>query len=184
MSFSLYNVLDGVAHVFVRNVELAGSDGPFHEAHAAALDIPEWELSEKQLVQRLGAKYGLAPANHAVIIDLKPSHKTEASLFRLKYVWGYTEGFTPLALELEALHDEKPPAGTTPAEFKQGFWLADNYVGDRIYEFLYLQKNWAPGKVGYVNGALLYEHAFDSFLKRINRKRRDDDRLPPLGFID
>jgi hypothetical protein len=43
---------------------------------------------------------------------------------------------------------------------------------------------WTFGRVGGVNAPLLWENVFDSFLKRINRKRRDIDGVPPIGCID
>jgi len=37
---------------------------------------------------------------------------------------------------------------------------------------------------GILNDQSLWEHTFDSFLKRINRKRRDIDGLLLLGCLD
>jgi len=81
--------------------------------------------------------------------------------------------------------DEDPPPGTTAAEFKERFPALD-HSGDQIYEFLYIHDNekWTFGRVGGVNAPLLWHNVFDSFLKRINRKRRDTDGVPPLGYID
>ena len=149
-------------------------------------DTPEWELSERELVR----SYGVDPDSHVVIIDLKPKVEDEISLYRLKYAWGYSaDGWTPFALELEGLYvDEKPQTGNSAASIKQRFPISSE-PGDRIYEFLYVngdgkKGSWAFGRVGSVNAALLWEHVFDSFLKRINHKRRDVDRLPLLGCLD
>ena len=84
--------------------------------------------------------------------------------------------------------DETPPAGISAAAIKQRFPVVSE-PGDRIYEFLYVHGDgkkglWAFGRVGSVNAPLLWEQTFDSFLKRINRKRRDVDGLPQLGRID
>ena len=84
--------------------------------------------------------------------------------------------------------DDDPPPGVTPAEFKHRFPVLHER-GDRIYEFLYVSGDghtgkWTFGRVGGVNAPLLWENVFDSFLKRINRKRRDIDGVPPIGCID
>lgn len=186
MPFFLYR-LDGDAYVRVRsNVPLAGQQGPFCATARRSPDTPEWELSERELVR----SYGVDPDSHVVIIDLKPKVEDEISLYRLKYAWGYSaDGWTPFALELEGLYvDEKPQTGNSAASIKQRFPISSE-PGDRIYEFLYVngdgkKGSWAFGRVGSVNAALLWEHVFDSFLKRINHKRRDVDRLPLLGCLD
>jgi len=178
MPFFLYR-LEGSDYVQAKkDIPLAGLNGPFCAAAPRAPSSPEWELSEQELVRF----YGVDPANHAVIIDLKPRVSTTVNLYRLKHVWGYTShNWTPLALELEGLYvDEAPPAGVTAATFKKRFPALDG-PGDQIYEFLYVGGTWAFGRVGSVNAPLLWAHVFDSFLKRINRKRKEIDGLPTLG---
>lgn len=186
MPFFLYR-FDGDDYIRVRsNIPLAGLNGPFCATARSAPDRPEWEISEDALVRF----FGVDPDRHVVLIDLKPRVPIEVSLYRLKHVWGYSlDGWTPLALELEGLHvDETPPAGISVAAFKERFPISAA-PGDRIYEFLYVNGDgragrWTFGRVGSVNAALLWERVFDSFLKRINRKRRDIDGLPPLGSLD
>ncbi len=186
MPFFLYR-LETSSYVRVRSeIPLAGLKGPLCAAARLSPDQPEWELSEDVLVRF----YGVDPASHAVVIDLKPRVANEISLYRVKHVWGYSShGWTPFAVELEGLYvDETPPGGCSAEEFKQRF-PALSEPGERIYEFLYVNGdgkagNWAFGRVGSVNAALLWEDVFDSFLRRINRKRRDTDRLPLLGRID
>jgi hypothetical protein len=61
--------------------------------------------------------------------------------------------------------------------------------GNQIYEFLYVggdgkTGSWVFGRVGSVNAPLLWDDILDSFLKRINRKRRDIDGVPLLGSLD
>ncbi|MGA2116077.1 MAG: hypothetical protein ABSH56_15155 [Bryobacteraceae bacterium] len=185
MPFFLYRIEeDHFVHVR-SNVVLAGLNGPFCCAARRVPTAPEWELSENALV----SSYGVDPENHAVIIDLAPRRKT-VSLYRLKHVWGHSANeWTQLALELEGLCvDDDPPLGVTPAEFKHRFPVLRER-GDRIYEFLYVNGDgqtgsWSFGRVGGVNAPLLWEDVFDSFLKRINRKRRDIDGVPPLGSLD
>ena len=182
MPFFLYR-LDVSDYVRVRSkISLAGLDGPLCRFARCSPDEPEWEISEAELIRF----YGVDPELHAFIIDLKPSVPTRVSLYRLKHVWGYSSsGWTPFALELEGLYvDELPPAGITATAFKERFPALDGH-GDRIYEFLYVNGDgktgaWSFGRVGSVNAPLLWEHVFDSFLKRINRTRRDQG-LAPLG---
>jgi len=76
MPFYLYR-LDGDAYVRVRsNVRFAGLQGPLCATACRAPDIPEWELSEKELLRF----YGVDPDDHAFIIDLKPKVQDEVSL--------------------------------------------------------------------------------------------------------
>jgi hypothetical protein len=182
MPFFLYR-LDGANYIRERsNISLAGLKRPLCGRARSAPDDPEWELPEQELV----SFYGVDPQRHAFIIDLKPSVPSVVSLYRLKHVWGYSSnGWTPFALELEGLYvDELPPAGVSATAFKERFPAFDG-PGDRIYEFLYVNGDgktgaWSFGRVGSVNAPLLWEHVFDSFLKRINRTRRDQG-LAPLG---
>ena len=182
MPFFIYR-LDVSDYVRVRsNVSLAGLNGPLCTMARSLPDEPEWELSESDLIRF----YGVDPDQHAFVIDLKPSVSELVSLYRLKHVWGYSaNGWTPFALELEGLYvDEYPPTGTTAKSFKERFPALDG-PGDRIYEFLYVNGDgktgsWSFGRVGSVNAPLLWERVFDSFLKRINRTRRDHG-LPQLG---
>ena len=170
---------------FVRersNIPLAGLHGPLSWAARRSPENLEWELPETEVVRF----FGVDPENHAVVIDLKPRVSTEVSLYRLKHIWGYSSnGWTPLALELEALYvDDAPPAGIASSVFRDRFSVPSQ-PGERIYEFLYVNGDgksgrWTFGRVGSVNAALLWEHVFDSFLKRINRTRRDQGR-PAIG---
>jgi hypothetical protein len=89
-----------------------------------------------------------------------------------------------MAWELEMLYSAAPPPPNVSVhQFKRRF-AGLNAPGHRVYEFLYLKEDWNFGRVGSVNAALLWDHptapTFDSFMKRINRKRRIDG-LPPLG---
>lgn len=186
MPFFLYQIA-GDFFVRVRsNVPLAGLNGPLCRVAQTSPQEPEWELSEDALLRQLGVD----GTEHAFVIDLKPKVSGEVSLYRLKHVWGYSSaGWTPLALELEALYvDESPPETISVTAFKERF-PKPAQPGDRIYEFLYVNGDgttgsWAFGRVGSVNAPLLWESVFDSFLKRINRKRRDVDGLGQLGCPD
>jgi hypothetical protein len=184
MPFFLYQ-RDGDDYVRLRKVPLAGLDGPICAAARRSPGSPEWELSEDGLIR----SYEADPNHHAVIIDLKPNDAS-VSLYRLKYIWGFDDHtWTPLALEFEGLYVDAPPADGRPVDaFKQRFPVP-TATSWPIYEFLYVRAGsesgtWVFGTVGSVNAALLWNDTFDSFLKRINRKRRDVDHLPLLGCPD
>ena len=72
-------------------VRLPGNGGPFRR-HAEPLfaRAPEgmlpWHLDETQVLRLLDA----SPADCALIVDLKPDHPTEVSLYRLRHVWGHS----------------------------------------------------------------------------------------------
>jgi hypothetical protein len=59
--------------------------------------------------------------------------------------------------------------------------LADHLTINDVRVYQHPKK--ARGKA-YVMAQGTEQLVFDSFLKRINRKRRDIDRLPPLGCLD
>ncbi len=146
---------------------------------ACYTSVPEWELTEESLL----AFYRVDPRQFAIIIDLKPRMQDPVSLYQLKHVWGYSANeWTPLALEFEGLYvEERLP----PAETQQEFTMPLERTPP-IYEFLYVNADAFKGtctfgKVGYVNGTLLFEPAFHSLVSRINHKRQTVDRLPPIG---
>jgi hypothetical protein len=132
------------------------------------------------ILSRLGIEQ---PAEHRILIDLKPSDKTNVSLYRLRDGWGYSnEGWTPLALRLESLLVDDPR--DNPTIFKQEF-LGPSETRDFIYEFLYLNGGtsggkWTWGMVGRVNGALLWPDALRYFISSINRQLVEDDLAPLL----
>lgn len=189
MPFYMYSV-DG-EYVRLRNNEtipLAGQEGPFRdkivrESTREKSNPIEWELYEKELV----AFYGVDPKQHAIVIDLKPQSKTEVSLYRLRHVWGYSsDGWTPMAFELECLYGDYKVQDVEV--FKTRFPAPAN-SDPQVYEFLHLQadatggRSWGFGRVGNVNATLLWPQVFDSFVRRINR-RRQDQNLPPIGSLE
>ncbi len=111
----------------------------------------------------------------ALVADIFPGDKKNVSLYQVKEIWGFSyfleDGiFTPLALRLEALlvdEREKDPEGR-----KKEFTLLSDILKckkEPIHEFLYLRgkngANW--GRVGYVNGALLWPDALAYFVREI-----------------
>lgn len=167
MPFYLYSATtNGSVRTFLQgpNVSLAGNTGPLS---ALALKLTngaspnKWHVTGPELVAEiLRINPNLGPATD-VLIDLKPAAK-EVSLYRLLDVWGFSDnGWTPVALHLEALIVETP--SHDPAAFKRSFTAGPNC--ESVAEFLYLQgatakDTWNWGRIGGVNGALLWPDTF------------------------
>lgn len=159
----------------VREISLSGTASPFRTICAEAGQ--EWHATEGRILSLLGFE---RPVEHRILIDLKPSDKSNVSLYRLRDVWGYSdEGWTPLALRLECLLVDEPQGN--PSSFKQVF-TGPLETRDFIYEFLYLNGGTKSGKwrlVGRVNGALLWPDALRYFVNAINRQLIENN-LEPL----
>ncbi len=168
MPFYLYNVAassSGRSFAQGAEVKLAGNTGPLA---ALALrspsnsDVPnKWHATGTEIVtQILASNPKLSPATD-IVIDLKPRQKV-VSLFRLLDVWGFSSnGWTPIALHLEALFDDE---NDDPGPFKKAFHVPSRKC-ESVGEFLYLQgaaakDTWNWGKIGRVNGTLLWPDAF------------------------
>ena len=169
MPFFLYS-LDSKRGEYrqVREVSLSGSASPFRTIATEAGQ--EWHAPDERILTLLGVE---RPAEHRILIDLKPADKNNVSLYRLRDAWGYSyDGWTPLALRLESLFVDQPQ--DKPSTFKQAF-CGPLGTEDFIYEFLYLNGGtksgrWTWGLVGRVNGTLLWPDALQYFLKAINRQ--------------
>lgn len=156
-----------------RKVSLAGRRGPFFRHVESAWtaqgkpDILEWVMSESDILSDLGFQ----PAQHALVIDLKPKVEGNVSLYRLRRVWGRSEpGWTPLALQLETLFVDRDEPD--PDRFKDEFRPPPE-KGDLVHEFLYLKsgtdfRDWGWGPIGSVNGTLLWPDTWRHFVTRIN----------------
>lgn len=157
----------------VRKISLSGKESPFRTVSAEAGQ--EWRATDEHILSLLAVE---RPAEHRILIDLKPSNKSNVSLYRLRDVWGYSyEGWTPLALRLEGLLVDEPQ--NNPSTFKQVF-RGPLETRDFIYEFLYLNGGtksgkWTWGLVGRVNGALLWPDALRYFVNAINRQLIEDN---------
>jgi hypothetical protein len=101
---------------------------------------------------------------------MKPTVERNVSLSQLNKVWGYSQpDWTPIAVQLGALYVGQPD--DNPERFKTEFH--DPGSKDLIHEFLYLQAgtsvgNWAWGRVGSVNGVLLWPSVFRKFCEVIS----------------
>jgi hypothetical protein len=154
-----------------RQIVLGGKSGPFakHVQEKYRQEPKEdmfWEMEESKIVQALGCDQA---DKMTIIIDMKPNVKGNVSLYRLKRVWGYSQrDWTPIAVQLMPLHVDKIVAD--PEQFKAGF--NGPCKNELVHEFLYLQGGtqegtWAWGRVGSVNGALLWPKVFNEFAKTI-----------------
>ncbi len=166
MPFILYDVarINGQEQYnYVRELKLDKGSGPIAK-HVSLKNtnqkVPfEWHASAEDLIVLSGG----SPMQQAIVIDLKPSVPGNVSLYHLLDVWGFSySDWTPLALCLRPLFvDHIDP---NPIKFKRSFL----YKGTKfslVGEFLYMQGGvssgtWNWGKVGRVNGALLWHDAF------------------------
>lgn len=159
-------------------IRLSGNGSPFRKVLTDA-GSAKWHSTDEFILYLLGVE---RPAEHRILIDLKPSDKSNVSLYRLRDVWGFSyEEWTPLALRLESLLVDEPQ--DNPSTFKQVF-RGPLETKDFIYEFLYLNGGtksgkWTWGLVGRVNAALLWPDALRYFVNAINRQLIEDN-LEPL----
>ena len=161
-----------------KHIALAGKNGPifsivmkkanaekWEEGHKENYGIG-WEITEKDLLRELN----FDSENFSLVIDLKPTVKGNVSLYYLRRIWGYTYlEWIPVALQLETIYtDEKVKDAD---EFKKKVVIPD-HKGDVVHEFLYLQGGlkegrWVWGRIGSVNGCLLWPDAFNFFAEKI-----------------
>lgn len=167
MPFGLYDVTRGSQanrYTFVRTAALAGGAGPLRQVqrskNGAGITPHPWHADCDELVAAIP---GTTPGQE-IVIDLKPNVAQNVSLYRLLDVWGFSHAeWTPLALRLEVLFVDL--TDEDPKLFKSSF---SDEGADRslVGEFLYVQGGtsvgtWNWGRVGSVNGALLWPDAFD-----------------------
>jgi hypothetical protein len=125
-----------------------------------------WHMPDSNFIYKLSGSSG----KYALIIDLKPKMSNNVSLFQVKDFWGYSyESWTPVAVRLETLFVDENKKN--PDEFKKHF-NDRNCPRERVHEFLYLQAGtkegkWNWGKIGFVNGALLWPDALTFFINEI-----------------
>lgn len=175
MPFMLYDITAGPAcrsYRYFTTVSIAGRHGPLAQIQSnrnPTGTVPcAWHATSADIVGAIPG--GLA--GQEIVIDLKPTVATNVSLYRLLDVWGFSAAtWTPLALHLECLFaDLEHP---NPLQFKAAF---DDSDADRsrVGEFLYLQGGvkegtWNWGKIGRVNGTLLWPAAFDYLATELGR---------------
>lgn len=166
MPFFLYQHRSGIGDSLkfrrLKRVSIGGKHGPI-AAHAREEcgGVPErgWHMSEIQLLDRLN----VAP-EHAVLIDLKPTTKSNVSLYRITDVWGFSyKEWTPVCLRLESLFIDE--IRQNAEVFKEKFNFSPEGTGEIVYEFLYLnggasEGTWQWGMSGNVNGTLLFQDAW------------------------
>ena len=166
MPFFLYDVVPGSTSRTYRNpnvVRIAGNTGPLARivrSRNVAGECPfGWHATAADIVAALGGT-----PSQAIVIDLKPTVPRNVSLYLLRDVWGFSDqNWTPLALRLECLFADLDHAN--PMKFKGEF---DDTSAKRslVGEFLYVQGGvaggtWNWGKIGRVNGTLLWPAAFE-----------------------
>jgi hypothetical protein len=138
----------------------------------------QWVRSEHELVKDLCSELGLPAKNYSTVIDLKPKETKSVSLHRVEKIWGVTTPtWTPIALRLSGLFVDE---AVSDAESFKGTFKPKRYGDEHtgIHEFLYFRHDggvdsaWNWGRVGSVNGALLWPSIFDYFVSEIRREMR------------
>lgn len=186
MPFYLYrkNPINGgfSEYIQMRKISLAGTDNVIYSSLTATNQLQQnrgqnagigWHLNETDLLSTATEQYlnePVFPNEYAIVIDLKPNVANNVSLYEIKDIWGFSySDYTPIALRIELLfgdhHHQNPDA------FKQCF-EDNNCLRDQVHEFLYLQGGydsgkWLWGRVGMVNGALLWPDAVEFFFPGI-----------------
>jgi hypothetical protein len=175
MPFMLYDTPQTRAgkkmYTKVRTVRIAGKKGPLfaiHEKKNPKKKSPfKWHATADEIVVAIGGR-----ATQEILINLKPNVAKNVSLYRLVDVWGFSyERWTPLALRLEVLFADLPHED--PEKFMNSFEIK-NRKRDCVGEFLYVQGGtdrgtWNWGRVGNVNGTLLWRPAFHYLCSELER---------------
>ena len=161
-----------------KEVSLAGKNGPVCSLVMRKVKMEQWnknykddyaigwEITDRDLLRELG----FTSSNVSLIIDLKPNVKNNVSLYYLRKIWGFSYyGWSPVALQLETVYVDKQV--DNPKKFKNKVALPKDR-GDLVHEFLYLQGgikegSWVWGRIGSVNGCLLWPDAFNFFIEKI-----------------
>jgi hypothetical protein len=167
MPFILYDVKrteTAREYTYRHEVKVGGKAGPLaamERKQNTAGAVPfRWHVTASDVVALVGDSGG----DQDLIIDLKPKVANNVSLYRLVDIWGFSySDWTPIALRLEGLFSDL--SHDDPRKFKDHF--TDERAGRSfVGEFLYLQGgvnggSWSWGRVGSVNGALLWRDAFE-----------------------
>lgn len=148
---------DGSNYRRERQISLAG-----HHLIQSVSRKGGWTASASELLIGLG----VAPANHAIVIDTQPRAPT-AHLFEVTAISGFTyAGWTPVMLSLAMLFDGHVPRGPL-ADFKREF---DVSACERqpVRTILYVMGGydggpWTWGGRGPTSAALLESDAWDYF---------------------
>ena len=165
-----------------RKISLAGTNNVIYRSLTATNQLQQnqgqnagigWHLNETNLLSTATEQEPVLANEYAIVIDLKPNVANNVSLYEIKDIWGFSySDYTPVALRLETLFvDLNHP---NPDAFKERF-TDDNCLRDQVHEFLYLQGGygfgtWNWGRVGMVNGALLWPDALEFFFTEIQNR--------------
>jgi len=178
MPFLLYDVSvdpSGRKYRYAGTVRIAGNNGPLAQIQrtrntAAVCPFP-WHATCAEIVAAIP---GTVPGQE-IVIDLKPTVADNVSLYRVRDIWGFSDkDWTPLALLLECLFvDLNHPK---PMEFKTAFKVSPAPTS-LVGEFLYVQGGvlggtWNWGRVGRVNGTLLWPEPFAYLTSELGRVLR------------
>lgn len=168
MSHSLYELSQESNHTvyrLLRKIRLTAESGTIASfvRDARGTEPGGWHMTERDLLNRVGTD----PDSQAVVVDLKPSAKDIADLYRMRGIIGYSHAdWTPICFLLEHLANEPTP---DPESFKREFKCERGFQGKRAVSFVYLRRGtqggraWNWGHVGRVNGPILFPEAWHHF---------------------
>lgn len=126
-----------------------------------------WHVTSYNLLNALTEGAGTYDS-HRLIIDIEPKSKKGINLVEILDIYGYTfkNGYIILMLRLrEILYCEFDTEKTQKEvdDMKKKFYIKNpkNDPAEDIFEFIYLKgdKGWQPGKVGFVNAAVIPKEA-------------------------
>lgn len=127
-----------------------------------------WHITEKQLLQQCGVDAD----SHAIVVDLKPNAPNIVDLYCMRGILGFSyEDWTPVCFLLEEMFSNRPE--NEPAEFKEKFTFSSEDFLRRAVSFVYLRAGtrkgvWNYGKVGQINGALIFPDAWKHFHQQLD----------------
>ena len=140
----------------------------------------KWHVTEADMLQTARCD----PGHHALILDMRPSVENEASMYRIRDVWGYSDEYwTRLLLRFDFVFWHE---GDDYAAQKERFVLLD---GGAAYEFLYLRGGIKDGicrgtwnfPMGTITGTLLSEDSLEYFMPILERQRQGSRTVKEKG---
>lgn len=133
--------------------------------HFDGRELVPWTVTDTEMLTAIDKD----PQKYALFSDVTPDREDEANVYRIKSVSGFTnERWTPIMISMETTLHEEVQRGTH-VQRKQSF--DDRSPIDKVVSFAYLHGghsggSWNFGRVGSVNGTLLWADALDWFISQ------------------
>jgi hypothetical protein len=164
MPFYLYRVV-GQDIEKVRQVRMGGKNTIYNGWIMQNRPLNRgWHMDKNEIISQ--TEKGGTYDSHRIVIDLVPKSTDQVILLELLDVYGFTYAdpdWTPLMFRMRDVfsYQEKSMCAAKIASLKKRFQPMDNERD--IFEFVYLQGNWNPGRVGGWNAPLLHHKALNYF---------------------